>query len=128
MKDLSRRRPMGKYLDIDDVVAGNPKAEKELAELREEIDLLKEKYFNDCGKAKLSGYNDGKAEVSKENTRLKQALEVARGALENSKQFIINGVAFGYISMPEEPDPALDTPERIEEALARINSVLEVGK
>jgi len=31
---------MGKFLDIDDVAAGNPVAEKELAELRERIEEL----------------------------------------------------------------------------------------
>ena len=32
---------MATQLDLDDVCAGNPKAEKELAELRGEIDVLK---------------------------------------------------------------------------------------
>lgn len=32
---------MGAYLDIDDVAAGNPVAEKQLAELRAEIERLK---------------------------------------------------------------------------------------
>ena len=33
---------MAKQLDLDDVAAGNPKAEKELAELRAEVERLKE--------------------------------------------------------------------------------------
>jgi len=38
---------MGKYLDLDDVVAGNPEAEKELAELRAELEKLKRQWAED---------------------------------------------------------------------------------
>lgn len=45
---------MGKYLDLDDVVAGNPKAEYELAEMRawiaepERQGALAEQFMADC--------------------------------------------------------------------------------
>lgn len=35
---------MGKHLDLDDVAAGNPASEQELAALRQENELLREVY------------------------------------------------------------------------------------
>lgn len=43
-------------------------------------------------------------------------------ALEAAGHFIDNGIEFGYIMMPEVPDPACDTPEIIAKALAALRS------
>ena len=40
----------------------------------------------------------------------KAQIERLRGALELADQFITNGVEFGYIALPDPPDPALKTP------------------
>lgn len=55
----------------------------------------------------------------------KQALE----ALENSRQFIVNGVEFGYIRMPDRdtPDSAHETLPEIEAAIAALRSFRESG-
>ncbi|PHR61816.1 MAG: hypothetical protein COA43_01205 [Robiginitomaculum sp.] len=40
-------------------------------------------------------------------------------ALERAKVFIENGIEFGYIQLPEQGDPALETPKLISTALAK---------
>ncbi len=44
-------------------------------------------------------------------------------ALRAARQFIGNGIEFGYIRLPDKPDPALDTLPMIEAALAKMESV-----
>ena len=46
-----------------------------------------------------------------------ERLEQMRKALELARQFIVNGVEFGYIRMPSGDDPANDTLPAIEAAL-----------
>lgn len=55
---------------------------------------------------------DAERELTQENARLREALLAAR-------QFIRNGIEFGYITMPdpETPDPAHDTLPMIEKVL-----------
>jgi hypothetical protein len=51
-----------------------------------------------------------------------EAREEAIAALKAAKQFIANGVEFGFIRMPESdtPDPAHDTPRLIDKALTAL--------
>ncbi|AVX04285.1 hypothetical protein MXMO3_01760 [Maritalea myrionectae] len=40
-------------------------------------------------------------------------------ALKRAEEFIENGIEYGYIAMPDAPDPALETPNIIEKAIAK---------
>lgn len=54
--------------------------------------------------------------------RMRQKIHVMGEALKRADRFITNGVALGYIQMPDEstPDPAKDTPRIIRDALAYV--------
>ena len=41
-------------------------------------------------------------------------------ALEAAKQFISNGIELGYIHLPEEGDPALETPALIDATIMKV--------
>lgn len=53
-----------------------------------------------------------------ERDTLAAQLAEAREVLERARRFIVNGVEFGFIRMPDEGDPALDTLPAIEAALS----------
>lgn len=42
-------------------------------------------------------------------------------ALERAKQFIVNGIEFKYIQMPEAGDPAIETLPKIKTVLSRVH-------
>jgi hypothetical protein len=44
--------------------------------------------------------------------------DAALDALKRAERFIVNGTEFGYIRMPDAPDPALDTLPAIRRAIA----------
>ena len=48
-------------------------------------------------------------------------------ALKKAKQFINNGIEFGYITMPDKdtPDTAKETPEIIEQAIPQQELIME---
>lgn len=58
-------------------------------------------------------------EVAQRLVQAESQLTVLRGALEAAKQFIENGIEFGFIRLPSGIDPAHDTLPKIRAALAR---------
>ena len=56
-----------------------------------------------------------------EIARLRAELETAVGLLRRCDGFMQNGIAFGYIQMPEPgvPDPAAETPGLVRQWLAK---------
>ena len=57
--------------------------------------------------------------ISKEDAALIAAAADMLRALEAAREFISNGVEFGYIWMPEDGDPALETSGIIEAAIRK---------
>lgn len=64
-------------------------------------------------KSYAEGYRDGKA-----YERADAEKDAALDALKRAERFIVNGAEFGYIRMPDAPDPALDTLPAIRRAIA----------
>jgi hypothetical protein len=50
----------------------------------------------------------------------KDSSDAALDALKRAERFIVNGTEFGYIRMPDAPDPALDTLPAIRKAIDTI--------
>lgn len=71
----------------------------------------------------LSCFNEIKALTDATETinTLRSQRAALLEALEKAKQFIVNGVEFGYIQMPKRGDPALET-------LPAIQSILDATK
>jgi hypothetical protein len=56
-------------------------------------------------------------EAAAEIERLQASHEAMKEALRAAEQFIVNGVEFGFIRLPDKDDPALETLPKIRAAL-----------
>jgi hypothetical protein len=63
----------------------------------------------------------GSIEVGEHNARLIAAAPDLYAALLKAREFIVNGVEYGYIHLPDRGDSALDTLPLIESALAKVD-------
>jgi hypothetical protein len=74
-----------------------------------------------CGEADELGDMEANAALI---VKAVNGLEKMREALEAAEQFIVNGVEFGFIRMPDKDDSALDTLPKIRAALKEARSSL----
>jgi hypothetical protein len=73
----------------------------------------------------IENYGEALAELEKIARRTVSGQEradaekdAALDALKRAERFIVNGTEFGYIRMPDAPDPALDTLPALRRAIA----------
>lgn len=68
-------------------------------------------------------YGVAGVEQAKANARLMAAAPDMLEALECAEKFISNGIEFGYITLPDKGDPALETLPLIRDVIARTKGV-----